>query len=257
VTRPQYPCIIYSTGNPYTNLAMEEALLETITEGLIPYKELVRIWVNPTSIILGRFSNPFQEVDIEKAASENIPVTRRLTGGRAVFHDEGNLNISLFRHADSHKPVNVDEIYGEGLSLITGVIRKLGGNALIANGNDVTVDGYKVSGSAALTHRNGILFHGTLLVESDMRLLSEVIKRPGDPTLGGRVDPVKFRPKNLSSLIGQVSIDHVIDTIVDLFCSKVLHPMDLPSSVTRRAYKLSQCRYMNPLWIYHMERLNC
>ena len=73
--------------DPGHNLAREEFLLNCEDE------DLVYLWRNRPSVIVGRHQSTWAEVDLELAERERIPVIRRLTGGGAVFHDLGNINI--------------------------------------------------------------------------------------------------------------------------------------------------------------------
>lgn len=81
-----------SYPNAFQNLALEEALAKSNLSSSIT---TVRLWENPPSVILGRFQNPTDEVDIAFCNSRGIKIARRFTGGGAVYHDLGNLNFTI------------------------------------------------------------------------------------------------------------------------------------------------------------------
>ena len=228
--------------SPGLNLALEEALLEAVARGELP-SPLLRIWVNPVSIVLGRFSNPIKDVNLGEAERLGVPIVRRISGGGTVFHDPGNLNISLFHKSGGF--IGVREVMGRGLSLITSILVDLGFTPEVRNGNDIVVEGYKVSGTASYASRRSWLFHSTLLVNSDLGLMRRLLVFPDDPTLGGRVDPVKYTPGNLSSLKPKVNMDMIIG-IVSERCSSITRCVD--PSVMRIANRLFKCKYSDPAW---------
>lgn len=156
----------------YRNLALEEAIFEAVEEGIAP--PTVRLWRNPRSVVLGRFQHPLLEVDLEACSRHGVAVVRRFTGGGAVFQDLGNLNWSFFVPKTS-LPVDLLEIY-ETCSM--AIIRGLGFLGVKSNyepPNVVQVNGLKLSGMAACRRRRAILCHGTLLINTDLDILREVL----------------------------------------------------------------------------------
>ena len=79
--------------DPAFGLALEEALLESVKNG---GDDILRLWVNDRSVIIGRSQSAKNEVDLDFLRSQSIPVLRRLSGGGTVYHYQGNLNMSLF-----------------------------------------------------------------------------------------------------------------------------------------------------------------
>ena len=74
-----------------------------ITSYNVCYTKLLRwflLWRNRPSIIVGRFQNTVEEINQKFVDKYNLDVVRRITGGGAVFHDEGNLNYSFIQNAD-------------------------------------------------------------------------------------------------------------------------------------------------------------
>lgn len=72
-------------GSAFFNMALDEALLRAVRAGESPPVFRLFGWETP-AITLG-YSQPASAVlDLGKCEREGIPVTRRMTGGRAVFH---------------------------------------------------------------------------------------------------------------------------------------------------------------------------
>ena len=74
-------------NNGYLNMAIDEAILTAHLHGHVPPTLRVYRW-DPPTLSIGHFQNLKREVDDEKCSELGIDVVRRLTGGRAVFHQD-------------------------------------------------------------------------------------------------------------------------------------------------------------------------
>src|SRR5512146_1431333 len=102
-------------ADPVRNLALEEALVRAV-----PPAPLLRIWQNEPCVVLGRGQQPGREADLAACAACGVPVLRRASGGGAVYHDLGNLNITVA------VPGWVPGLAGDVAALVAGVLRRLG-----------------------------------------------------------------------------------------------------------------------------------
>jgi lipoate-protein ligase A len=188
----------YSNPNPAVNVALEEILLETVRKGL--RGPTARIWINPPSIVIGYTLKPCEEVDCVEALKLDVPILRRVSGGGAVYHDYGNINVTIARPSNTYKMV--DHVYKEITEVILGALRRLGVEGWVENLNDVVVKGYKVSGSSAALRPGGYLAHATLLVSSNIEVLRRVLKPRIDKVIRGEVTSAKYNPANLRDIAG-------------------------------------------------------
>lgn len=198
----------YSNPNPAINIALEEVLLESVRSGA--RGPLARIWVNPPSVVIGYSLKPCEEVYCDEVLRLGIPILRRVSGGGAVYHDYGNINVTLVKPTEKLK--QVDEVYREITDLILRVLERLGVRGWVENLNDVVVKGFKVSGSSAALRSGGYLVHATLLVSANLELLRRVIRPRIDRVLRGEVTPAKYNPGNLRDIAG-VSLREVLEAI--------------------------------------------
>ncbi|MER3418058.1 MAG: hypothetical protein C4343_02880 [Chloroflexota bacterium] len=169
------------TRDPRRNLALEEAIARSPG----PHPTL-RLWRNDRAVVVGRFQLAAAEVDLSAARETETPVLRRFTGGGAVYHDPGNLNISLVLVRDEPPLAGRPELtvlptlYRLLLEPLATAVGSLG-LAVERTDRDLLVEGRKISGVAAWLGRGRVLVHGTLLVSADLACLERLLQGPGAP----------------------------------------------------------------------------
>ena len=171
--------------DPCWNLAFEEYVLNCRREG-----DYLLLWQNDNTVVVGQNQNTEEEIDRAFVEEHHIRVVRRTTGGGAVYHDLGNLNYSFITDAGETESLTMERFTGRVVRALTG----LGLRAEASGRNDILVEGRKVSGTAQRLVRGRILYHGTLLFDSDPAMLSGAL----------RAHPEKFRSKSAKSVRSRV-----------------------------------------------------
>jgi len=203
--------VIDYSHDPLINIVYEEALFEHVRN--IYMKPVVRIWLNPRSVVIGRSLEWCEEVYCENIFLMKIPLIRRFTGGGAVYHDLGNINISFAKPYKKNSTPDLEKIFREATEFIIEVLREIGLEAYVENMSDVIINGHKISGTAAAIRRGGYFYHSTLLVSSDIELLKKLVKPRIDRVLKGEVTPAKYNPANLSSF-KDIDVREVMNVII-------------------------------------------
>ncbi len=217
--------IIDSPSNDaYFNIASEEYLL-----GKYPNEEIFLLYVNAPSIIVGRFQNTLAEINLDYVKSNDIKVVRRLSGGGAVYHDLGNLNFSF------HAPMDDDDFsdFSKFTQPVVDLLNRLDVPAKLEGRNDLLVDGKKFSGNAKLARNGKIIQHGTILINSEMQVLSEALK----------INPLKFKDKAVKSARARVTnlIDYLPeDTTVKSFKTLLINQILEENKAGSRVHSLTQ-----------------
>ena len=153
------------------------------------------LYINSPSVIVGRHQTIAAEVDEQFCAEHNIPVVRRISGGGAVYHDEGNVNYAFIVNTDCARALDRDFS-----KPIVAALRAMGLDATAGSRKEIRCGGYKVSGAAAHVSGGRMLFHGTLLYSANLQWLERALK--GNPALRGKGIPsVPDKVANIASLM--------------------------------------------------------
>ncbi len=177
--------------NPYTdpcfNLAAEEYLLKQ-SKGAV-----CMVWQNEPCVVIGKHQSVWHEVNPEFIRRHQIRVVRRFSGGGAVYHDEGNINVTFLE--DRHFAA------GEKFThLLLHFLHKAGVNAETDKRQNILINGLKVSGSAQCLHKGRAMHHATLLFSSNLANLTEALQ-PTAP------EEVKASSAGHRQLVGSVKSD--------------------------------------------------
>ena len=165
-----------SAYNAAMNMAIDHATYESVAnERELPTIRFYK-WM-PSSISLGAYQNP-NEINLEACKKHNIGIVRRMTGGRAVFHDKADFTYSVIAPIKVFE-YRIENAYRQICSWIINALKDLGINAVLENKNDAVVDGKKISGNAAKLMDKGIyLQHGTLVYDIDLEIMPQVFDIP-------------------------------------------------------------------------------
>lgn len=173
----------YSVNTGFENMKIDSDILENSIK--INSKEiLIRLYGwSPECISLGRNQKKF-------SLPENINVVRRLTGGRALLHDNeitycivapielvpnGESVVESYKYLskifiDFFKELGIDLHFGENKKIST----KFDYCMLISTGADVCYKGKKLIGSAQCRKNGYILQHGSILYDYNKELLESL-----------------------------------------------------------------------------------
>ncbi|UMM10285.1 hypothetical protein L5515_000129 [Caenorhabditis briggsae] len=173
ISRGKIGKILKSTSTCiFENLAFEEHIFRT--HNVERSGEVLLMWSNRPSVVIGRHQNPWVEVNLPFAKETNIEIARRHSGGGTVYHDQGNLNISLLTtHAQHCRPKN--------LKFISDALNSNFTVQIVPNSRDdmeLQPGNRKCSGTAARIAKGQAYHHLTLLIDADLEILKKSLKSP-------------------------------------------------------------------------------
>ena len=156
-------CIYSPFTEIYFHLAAEEYLLKQGNE------DIFMLWQDTPSVVIGKHQRLRSEVDQEWAEREQVHIARRFSGGGAVYHDLGNVNLT-FIETTSRLP--------EFVTYLQRTLDFLNSMGLMATGGErlgIYLNGLKISGSAQCLYKDRVLYHCTLLYDTDLTALHQAL----------------------------------------------------------------------------------
>ncbi|MHA2366536.1 MAG: lipoate--protein ligase family protein, partial [Candidatus Hodarchaeales archaeon] len=211
--------LITNYEDVFFNLALEHAILQL--HHTLPYSMTLRIWNNSKSVIIGRNQYINNEINIEYCKKYDITIARRISGGGAVYHDLGNLNISFFLSKKIIPSLSsVKEFTDLFTKIIIASLKAYGLNELEQEGfSNIFYKGKKISGSAGYTSKNWLLHHATLLVSANLTHLNNSLLasscNPPPKSRGSRFFPTTNLPKSFDVILWR-------EKLIDLLSKKFL-----------------------------------
>lgn len=188
----------FQNYNIFENMAIDEAVFyETITRKKQP---TIRFYgSHPAAVTMGYFQNAEREINLETCRAENIDITRRITGGRAVFHFNALTYAVMATRQEGIFPADIAGTYRRISQCIARGLNDLGINVRLAEEgraperavnaccfstplqNELLVNGRKICGSAQVRKRDGFLQHGLLLMDFDPGKTAQVLLPESTP----------------------------------------------------------------------------
>lgn len=182
-------------ADAYTNMAVDEAILEAVAHGESPPTLRFYTW-QPAAVSLGYFQ---RVADVNQSALQKhgFDLVRRMTGGRAILH-QCELTYSL------SAPVEVmgqdHSVLGVYLAISRGLLAglaKVGVSAdmqpempsrstkgavcfAVPSRYEIVWQGRKLVGSAQTRRSNAFLQHGSILLSADLAAICAIHGLPGE-----------------------------------------------------------------------------
>ena len=156
-------CIYSPFTDIYFHLAAEEYLLKQGNE------DIFMLWQDTPSVVIGKHQRLRSEVDQEWAEREQVHVARRFSGGGAVYHDLGNVNLTF---------IETTPRLPEFVTYLQRTLDFLNSMGLMATGGErlgIYLNGLKISGSAQCLYKDRVLYHCTLLYDTDLTALHQAL----------------------------------------------------------------------------------
>ncbi|MBS4537701.1 lipoate--protein ligase [Clostridium sp. D2Q-11] len=211
--------------NPHYNLALEEYALKYLNIE----EDILILWQNEPSVIIGRNQNTIEEINPQYIKDNDINVVRRLSGGGAVYHDLGNLNFTFITKNDKSNVNN----YKKFTQPVIDALKKLGVNAEFHGRNDIVVDGKKISGNAQYFYKDKMLHHGTILFNSTLEDIVNVLMVNNEKIKSKGIKSIRSRVTNIYPYLEEkISIDEFKDILLKF----ILDTNDISS----QEYKLEE-----------------
>lgn len=233
----QYRLIIDRPRSPWENMALDEAILIAVSEGLVPPTLRLYTW-DPYGLSLGHFQS-LRDVLPDRCRFEGVEIVRRLTGGNAILHGveltysfSGRLNDLQVGTGilESCRAISQGLLYGlerlrlpvyanytqrpRGRMKVSAEERICSPACFLTAGEyEVMCRGRKLVGSAQTRRRRTLLQHGSIPIRQDIGLLFELLSFCSDDERIREEKAFTERATDIYNEIGNVTTKEMFETI--------------------------------------------
>ncbi|PFG20209.1 lipoate--protein ligase family protein [Serinibacter salmoneus] len=235
---------------PFMQMALDEVLAQEVGAGTRP--PTLRFWEwERNVVVIGSFQSMRNEVDPDGVARHDITVTRRVSGGGAMFIQPGNtITYSLYVPASLVEGLSFEQSYAFLDDWVLGALKELGIQARYVPLNDITSPSGKIAGAAQKRYATGaVLHHVTMSYDIDadamldvLRIGREKLSDKGTRSANKRVDPLRSQTG--------MSREAIIDSFAAHFASRYdTVPGEIRPAERRRAEELVESKFATPAWL--------
>ncbi len=185
--------------HPYLQHAIDEVLTREVAAGNRP--PTLRIWEwERNTVVIGSFQSVRNELDPEGMERNDITLSRRSSGGGAMFIQPGNtITYSLSVPSSLVEGLSFEQSYAFLDDWVLGALREVGIEATYVPLNDIASPAGKIAGAAQKRFLDGgVLHHVTMAYDIDqnamldtLRIGREKLSDKGTKSANKRVDPLR------------------------------------------------------------------
>ena len=214
-------------------------------------------YIEDSCIIVGRNQNTLEEINQKYCEEHGVTITRRLSGGGAMYQDMGNLCFSFVVPSDQIK-------FGDFKDLVKPVVDALhemgATGAEVTGRNDIVIDSKKFSGNAMYSRDGKTFSHGTLMYNVNTEVVADALQVPKDKIESKGIKSVRSRVTNImpylkpefQNLTTQQFRDELIKRImkVDTIEEAQKNEYHLTDEDNQAIEEIENKWYKNDEWVY-------
>ena len=210
----RFELIVDGPRPPHVQMALDEVYAQALADGRRGPTLRLWTWERP-AVVLGSFQSYRNEVDQAGADQYGVTVTRRISGGGAMFIEPGNtITYSVVVPGSLVDGLTFEESYEFLDTWVLVALRQLGLDVAYAPLNDIVSPAGKIAGAAQKRLADGtVLHHVTMAYDIDAAKMTRVLRigrtklsDKGLASANKRVDPLRSQTK----LSRQAIVDHLI-----------------------------------------------
>ena len=234
---------------PALHVALDEVIPHEVAAGRRGPVFRIWDWDSPL-VVIGSYQSLRNEIDAEGAARHGIGVVRRITGGGAMFMEQGNcITYSLVVPTSLVEGLSFEQAYAYLDDWVMAALAEIGVNARYVPLNDIASDQGKIGGAAQRRFAGGVLLHHVTMsydIDADkmgevLRIGREKLSDKGTKSANKRVDPIRSQTG--------LPRDEIIAGFLDVFRSRYsTEESDYTEAELARAAELVETRFGTVEW---------
>lgn len=237
------------------NIALNRAILEARQAGEVP--STLRFLQFRPCALLGFHQSAEQELNLDYCQANGITVQRRVTGGGAIYFDEGQIGWEVYLSRMDLGTADMQRISRRICEAAARGIGALGVEAAFRPRNDIEVNGRKISGTGGAFDGDALMYQGTLLVEFDVERMLRVLRIPPEKLSDKALASARERVADLGDLLGYTpGLGEVKRRLTDAFAREFgvgFAPGQLTPVETER-YRTALAEIDHPDWVHMLNR---
>ncbi|MEM7192283.1 MAG: lipoate--protein ligase family protein [Pseudomonadota bacterium] len=182
------------------NIAFDQALIDLHVEGAIP--DTIRFLQFQPSVLVGRHQALSRELHLDYCAANHIQTVRRITGGGALYMDQGQLGFELVFSRKTLGITSLSELAKAICEAAAVGYQRLGIDAHYRPRNDIEVGGRKISGTGGFFDGDTIFYQCTLLIDLDPEVMFSALNVPQEKLAKKNLETASARMVTLRELLG-------------------------------------------------------
>lgn len=269
-TENRWRLILSEPNTGAWNMALDEAILESVSAGTSPPTLRLYAW-EPPCLSLG-YAQPFTDVDQGGLYQKGWDLVRRPSGGRAILHTD-ELTYALI--APDNHPDFVGGVLESYRHFSRGLVKMLAflglepelqSTSLIQNDfqhspvcfqipsiYEITVQGKKLIGSAQVRRRSGALQHGTLPLTGDITRICQVLNYANPDERRSAAAKLRETASTVGDLLETApSWQQAAEAMTRAFSESLAMQFDrdqISADEEQRAEELLEARYNHREWM--------
>ena len=251
-TKPAWRLLDTGLRSGAENMALDYAVLNARAEGKAP--NTVRfLRFSPPVALVGYHQAVHEEIREDYCNQASIQINRRVTGGGAIYFDEGQLGWEIIcSYKDLGIGLNMERITRTVCEAAARACRSLGVAAEFRPRNDIEVEGRKISGTGGSFDGGCFLFQGTLLIDFNLENLIKALRIPTEKLNRKELSSAQDRVTSLKDQLGYVPpMDTIKTAFADAFKETFGFELE-PGGLTSRETELFEEKLphiLSPQWI--------
>ena len=187
------------------NVALDQALIDGHRAGLTP--DTLRFLEFSPSALIGRHQDLSRELDLDFCAAQGIDVGRRVTGGGAIYLDQGQLGWELVCSRSVLGGGTLATLAARVCTAAAHGLARLGVDARFRPRNDLEVGGRKIGGTGGFFDGDTVFYQGTVLIDLAPGMMFGALRIGADKRARHAADPTT-RVTTLRAELGDRAPDH-------------------------------------------------
>ena len=171
--RPGFRVIDTGVRDGCYQIAFDQALVELRKAGEVP--DTVRFLRFPPTALIGRHQDLSRELKLDHCRKAGIGIVRRITGGGAIYLDEGQLGWEIVCNRRRIGVATLLDMTARICGAAAAGLSTLGIAAEYRPPTDIVVEGQKICGTGGYFDDDIVMYQGTTLVDLDLPAMMAAI----------------------------------------------------------------------------------